>query len=323
MVYNTTKIKFLCGFSLVVILCYVYYMERGTDSCLFSSKAILCQTLKVRQKETPKLGKRDALRFKLEVLMNKAEVKLSNYTRRKVKRNDFLLKSVSVDRPTHSISDWLNVSEGRLYSNYGDNTCGDSEHKETLSVIFQRWIDITKKLNTPYMLTCGSLLGAWRDQDIVPGDTDMDIYISHKHTMKFHKIRDKRNFDATDNKFHLILQRDWKLPYSQRRRYTCRGKRVKKYRDHCSFEEPFGRLIHRNYHIDIYDYKIENNKLKDPSEFEKEFAVSDIFPVKKCMFMKKQTYCPRKPKVVLEAYYGKDLRPLQLCQQGEWVDWTK
>ena len=44
------------------------------------------------------------------------------------------------------------------------------------------------------MLACGSLLGAWRDGDVIPWDTDLDVFTMDWDNIKLDSIQDKRNF---------------------------------------------------------------------------------------------------------------------------------
>ena len=214
---------------------------------------------------------------------------------------------------------WLQREDGSKNSNYGDNTCPDNSDRVVFIKLFKRWLKIAKKYNITYFLTTGTLLGAWRNQDVIPYDPDMDVLIDTKDSEKIVKLKSKRNIARTDTNPYIIIQEDWELPYAKRRRFKCDGEQVKEYSDQCSFQEPLGRLIADNRQIDIYDYKIENKKLIDPSEWEKEYPTKDIFPLKKCMFMKLETVCPKNPRVILEAFYGKNLSPTTICKKGEWV----
>ncbi len=90
------------------------------------------------------------------------------------------------------------------------------------------------------------------------------------------------------------------------------------YRDHCSFQEPLGRLITENRHMDIYDYTEQGDKIWDPSEGGHKFKRSDVFPLQKCMLMGHETKCPNKPKEFLSQFYN-NLSPLSLCKNGKWI----
>lgn len=209
---------------------------------------------------------------------------------------------------------------------YGDNTCPDNPNRAILLEIFQRWVKLAAQNNITYFITTGTLLGAWRNEDIIPYDRDVDVLIDARDDEKVEAIKDNRTFRVTDEKFHLVIQEDWRQPYSLRRRFMCHGKHVTKYKDHCSFQEPLGRLIKGPHHLDIYDYHVVvnattmlNQWVVDPSEGGKKYLYNSIFPLKTCRFMGVDTFCPHNPVSVLEAHYGKNLHPSSICKNGTWV----
>lgn len=89
--------------------------------------------------------------------------------------------------------------------------------------------------------------------------------------------------------------------------------------DHCSFQEPLGRLITENRHLDIYDYQKKGTKLWDPSEGGRTFHESEVFPLRKCYLMNYEAKCPNRPIEFLGKFYGKNLAPLKVCENGVWV----
>ena len=257
-------------------------------------------------------------------LAHKSFISLSRkYIKESLARVAYIVKpklNITVQDGIQNIK-WMDTSEDRNYFDYGDNTCGDNPNRNILTKIFKRWIEIATKNNITYFLTCGTLLGAWRNADVIPYDTDLDIIIDGEDNVKLEAIKDSRR-SMSDDKFHLILEEDWKLPYSKRRRFNCDGKLVPVYSDECSFQEPLGRLIKEGRHLDIYDFKLENGKLYDPSEWKKEFQAVDVFPLKKCKFMGLETFCPKHPLSILHEFYGKDmnkLRPNTKCRNKKWV----
>jgi len=215
---------------------------------------------------------------------------------------------------------WSDQREGINFSNYGDKTCGDNPDRKILRIILQRWIELSRLANISYFISTGTLLGSWRNGDIIPYDSDLDVMIDSRDNKKLDKLKDIRNFTESDNKFHLILQEDWKLEYKKRRRFKCNGKKVEEYSDECSFQEPLGRLIKGNRHLDIYDYTVRNDTVYDPSEWEKTYPLNDIVPLRYCKFMGYTTFCPNKPLTILKAFYGDKLLPNTVCKNGEWID---
>merc|ERR1712136_362674 len=60
---------------------------------------------------------------------------------------------------------------------YGNGTCAVCHSQTRLREILQRWVEMARHHNITYMLTYGSLLGAHRNGDVIPWDTDIDVYI--------------------------------------------------------------------------------------------------------------------------------------------------
>ena len=240
--------------------------------------------------------------------------KLDIHTRSKI----FTILKMRKDKSSQ-VEKWIDTSESKPYSDYGDGTCPENNQLGLLTDIFREWDSIAKKQNISYFLTCGSLLGAWRNGTLVPKDSDLDILISGDDHWKLDRIKEKRRrFSSRDGSFHLYLQRDWRKPYTKRRRFLCNGKKVPSYSDQCSFQEPLGRLIKAGKHLDIYDYTIKQGWLIDPSEGYHEFPVDNVFPLKYCMFLGMKTKCPRKPKLFLESFYS-NLHPNKICRNGKWI----
>ena len=214
---------------------------------------------------------------------------------------------------------WMQLAQNLSYSDYGDNTCERSRDRAIYKKLMKRWMEIAREYNVTYFLTYGSLLGAWRNQEVVPYDLDMDVSIDWEDNIKLEKSPKVTPFNQYDNGIHLYLHHEWRLEEEKRRRLNCDGKEVESQVDHCSFTEPGGRLITEGVHLDLYNYKSVNNKVKDV--WDKEYFINDIFTLKKCLFMGLETVCPKNPQPIFEAFYGKDyLRPSRICKNGTWVE---
>ena len=175
------------------------------------------------------------------------------------------------------------------------------------------------------MLTYGSLLGAWRNGDKMPWDTDIDIYTDAMDNAKMNAIKDDRGFSTYSNLVHLALDVDWRIPsVSKRRRVTCDGKVLSNSYwkpDSCTFTGPLGRMImgYEKY-LDIWDVERVNGKVFDRYGKGAYYPESEIFPLKKCSYLGLEVYCPRNPKPIFDAFYGKDkdLTNRWVCRKGRW-----
>ena len=59
------------------------------------------------------------------------------------------------------------------------------EHQQALYVLLREFDRVCKKLNIPYFLFAGSLLGAVRHQDFIPWDDDLDVLMLRKDYERF------------------------------------------------------------------------------------------------------------------------------------------
>ena len=241
------------------------------------------------------------------------------YARHKVSSYDVNVIDGNQISTIKSNVEWLEIPEGRDYSDYGDNTCGDNPDRHVLKTLFKHWIEIAETNNISYFLFGGTLLGSWRNSDVIPYDSDLDILVDRADNMKLEATKNKRNFSENDNEIHLVLQEDWRLSYTKRSRISCTGEVVPRMVDECSFQDPLGRVIMANRHLDIYEYEWRNGTIYESADFEKVYLPKDVFPLKYCKFMGLQTFCPKYPKAILNIWYGKNLRPSKQCKNKKWT----
>ena len=110
---------------------------------------------------------------------------------------------------------------------YGERGCADNPWRGGLSELVHAWINISKQHNIEYVLACGSLLGAMRDGDVIPYDSDIDILIDINYYPILKRLAEERRYIASsDGKIHLVLQPEFTLniPVESRKRYDCQGK---------------------------------------------------------------------------------------------------
>ena len=93
-------------------------------------------------------------------------------------------------------------------------------------MLLKSWLHIAKSHNIQYALFTGTLLGAIRNNDIIPWDSDIDLLVDMRYYQILKTLSVKRGFGKTDNKIRLVLQPDFmkKVDVDKRRRYSCEGK---------------------------------------------------------------------------------------------------
>ncbi|MEO0687822.1 MAG: LicD family protein, partial [Cyanobacteria bacterium J06649_11] len=224
-------------------------------------------------------------------------------------------------QPKDEDLEWLDRDDAKGFAEYGDGSCPVTTDRGPWQKVLARWIEIAKKHNIHYFLTAGSLLGAWRDEEVIPYDQDLDIRIHINDFDKLYPLRQRKfvweSYDDYD--FHIYFTRDWRLPYDLRRRYSCKGKKVEDYEGQCSFVDPTARLIYRQWHMDLYAYTTYQDTVKFmPHSAAYEYRKVDILPVTRCMFMGIETRCPQKPTVIFKNLYD-SFKPSKICSNKTWV----
>ena len=117
--------------------------------------------------------------------------------------------------------------QGKLTSSvYGELGCPDNPWKKDFYELFRHWIQISKQYNIKYVLACGSLLGAMRDGDVIPYDSDVDVLVEHSYFSILERLSVKRDFNPSDGKIRLVVQPEFALNISidKRRMFNCEGK---------------------------------------------------------------------------------------------------
>ena len=94
---------------------------------------------------------------------------------------------------------------------YGDGTCKPKHSKKRLKEILTRWMEVTSRHNITTMMTWGSLLGVWRDGDVIPWDTDIDVFTLSRDNELLNCIQDGRGWNTHSEDFHLVLDIDWRI----------------------------------------------------------------------------------------------------------------
>lgn len=121
----------------------------------------------------------------------------------------------------------MDSANGKLDpSVYGELGCPKNPKRKDFYELLQHWIQICKQNNIEYVLAYGSLLGAMRDADVIPYDSDVDVQVDHNYFLILKRLSVKRDFNPSDEKLRLVVQPEFALNISMddRRRFNCEGK---------------------------------------------------------------------------------------------------
>ena len=113
----------------------------------------------------------------------------------------------------------------QIHAVYGEPGCSDNPRREDLFELLRAWTSASKELNINYTLACGSLLGAMRNQDLIPWDTDIDIMIDAKYFRILKRWSEEQKFTKADGRIRLAIQPGavLNIPEEKRTRHNCKG----------------------------------------------------------------------------------------------------
>ena len=109
---------------------------------------------------------------------------------------------------------------------YGELDCPDNPWREDLFELLHAWYNISKQNHIEYVLAFGSLLGAMRDGDVIPYDSDIDILLDINYFSTLKRLSVRRNFRNSDEKIRLVVQPEFtfNIRVDERKRFDCKGK---------------------------------------------------------------------------------------------------
>ncbi|XP_028416777.1 uncharacterized protein LOC114540985 [Dendronephthya gigantea] len=205
-------------------------------------------------------------------------------------------------------------------SYYGKG-CKTSLYRSRLKIIFNVWREIAKRRNiTRYFIAFGSFLGAVRNGDVIPYDSDIDVCIFKDEYHKLFPEESSRPLDLNDGTVHLLLQRHSPHPKDDTPRKDCKGNVVRRVTDDCAILDPHGRLFQGPFvYMDIFVVKDFRSVVYD--EYKRKYLKRDIvLPLRPCRFLGMSTYCPNDTARYLTAHYGATyLKPHHICQGKRWI----
>lgn len=169
----------------------------------------------------------------------------------------------------------------RIINVYCVSLPGNYQNKKIshLKKIYQITNEYLKTLNIDYWLDFGTLLGYYREQDILPHDIDVDFGITEHYYIKIWTSRNMlpKGFTMYDTS------------------HKHRGPKLF--------------INYKGFDVDLYFYEDIGDKLasyevtKYPSEM-KPFDKNIAFPLKQVEFLGSSTFVPNASKKYLEHYYG-------------------
>ena len=109
---------------------------------------------------------------------------------------------------------------------YRLNDCPSNRDRENFARLLEHWHSLATFYKIPYVIGCGSLLGQYRNGDIIPWDEDVDVLVDITMFKALEAFRGMRNFKQKyDDKFHFVVQNDFeRKEEDDRRRLSCSGK---------------------------------------------------------------------------------------------------
>jgi hypothetical protein len=105
------------------------------------------------------------------------------------------------------------------------NDCPPNKDRESFAALLAHWHTLATFYKIPYVIGCGSLLGQYRDGDIITWDEDVDVLVDIKKFKALEVFAGRRNFEQTyDEKFHFVVQKDFeRREEDDRTRLSCTG----------------------------------------------------------------------------------------------------
>lgn len=109
---------------------------------------------------------------------------------------------------------------------YGDLSCADNSKREAMNEILKTWFGLVQKYNIHFSFVYGSLIGIVRNNDIIPWDHDIDVYVEHSDVLKLEKAGWPRDVHNRKGKtiVNYIPNSEHTKPVDERIRWDCQGK---------------------------------------------------------------------------------------------------
>jgi hypothetical protein len=173
-------------------------------------------------------------------------------------------------------------------------------------------IDVLNKNNIWYVLGGGTLLGAYRHQDFIPWDDDLDICIrleDHDKLMKCEDEFKKLNIDLIDSCLGC-----WSDIYKDVCKYLIKKGKYKTMKKPCKATQYFAVVERNKLKIDIFHIiPIESNNTTAYSVYGSNKLISEeeyknMFPGIPCYFGDVKANCPNNTKTIVCKAYNNNIK---------------
>ena len=131
------------------------------------------------------------------------------------------VQNVEITRPG-----FISCKGNATWEAYGDSDCSDNSRRDNLCHLLRAWTIAAKKHNIIYTLAAGSLIGMLRNNDLIPWDTDIDIFLHVKYFPLLQKWEKEKMFTSLEESIYLATQPGPvnNVPEEKRTRHNCNGK---------------------------------------------------------------------------------------------------
>ena len=104
--------------------------------------------------------------------------------------------------------------------------CPGNKNRQQFIDLLGHWDQFAERCVVKYVIAMGSLLGQYRNKDVIPGDEDVGVLVDATCYKVLKTFSQKRNFEqGGDDEFHLVAypQFDTKAE-DDRQRWNCQDK---------------------------------------------------------------------------------------------------
>lgn len=158
---------------------------------------------------------------------------------------------------------------------------------DTLRYMLKSTLELFHTHNIEHCLIYGTLLGYYRDNDIIPHDDDCDLLVPKSY---FNQVLELKNLFKNQYDLKLIHVPDnYKLLQI------------------CCYDPNINKLQKQKHgQVDLYFFDIDSSGYLLDMHNHWRYPSSYVLPFQKTQFLNQPTYCAVKTKEFLERVYGKD-----------------